>query len=72
MTVERMRRIYCDVCRAKTNPVPCQDRDPTPSTKGWLVSQCYGYALHLCPRCAAQPLPDWWPDESGMHFHWEL
>lgn len=37
---------------------------------GWIRGQCYGLALHLCPECARE-LPDWWPDSTGMNFHWE-
>ncbi len=38
---------------------------------GWLLGRCYGMALHLCPACVALGLPDWWPDSTGLDFHWE-
>lgn len=70
MSYEHLTRLVCDGCKTRGQAVPAHEPDPRPG-RGWLTGNVYGTAVHLCPHCAAKPLPDWWPDSTGMRFHWE-
>lgn len=66
-------RVRCERCHAlgplaESSSKVAEDKAVS---VGWKKGQCYGMALHLCPACVAEGLPDWWPDGTGVVFHWE-
>lgn len=65
-------QVVCEMCKL-TGPSHTDSRlaEGRARDRGWVRGQVYGMAMHLCPDCAAKERPEWWPDESGMRFHWE-
>lgn len=70
MSYEHLVRLVCDGCKVRGRPVPSHEPDPQPAP-GWLTGNLWGTYVHLCPHCAARPLPEWWPDSTGTRFHLE-
>jgi hypothetical protein len=64
--------VRCEGCTATGPQKPTSEAaEKSAVGKGWLKGQCHGMALHLCPACVSLGLPDWWPDATGLAFHWE-
>jgi hypothetical protein len=66
-------RVVCEQCRALGRKAPTEVESFVLSAgDGWARGQMLGHRMYLCGPCIAGGLPDWWPDETGTRFHWEV